>query len=212
MKKILIVGTGGHGKVVLDCILARGEYAVVEFATNAEHSERFCGYPVHDESALSLSDIATKYDAVTVAIGDNKARLQKIDSLLVAGAIVPPIIHPSSSVSLYSEIGDGTQIMAFAVVNASARIGRGCIINTAAIVEHDCILGDGVHMSPQTSIGGGTSIGSFSWLCIGSTMSDHIKATENVVLGAGSTLIKDAEVAGLYVGSPANLKRACSNG
>lgn len=206
-RRVLIIGSGGHGRAVLGCIAALDTFDVVELATNADNPEPIPGYRILDERMMTLDDIASEYDAVVVAIGDNRVRLQKIERLLRAGASLPVIAHPSATVSKFAESGFGTVIMAGAVVNPFARVGVGCVINTGAIVEHDCSVGDGAHLSPNSAMGGGSSLGRRAWLCIGSNVADHVALAADSILAGGSCLVVDAAVSGLYAGVPAVLKR-----
>lgn len=205
--RLLIIGTGGHGKAVLGCVVSLGYFGTIEFATNIDEFEPISHYRILDERSITFQDIAARYDGVVVAIGDNHTRLKKIKEFVAAGVALPSIIHPSAVVSEFAQVGYGSVVMAGAVVNPFAQVGNGCIINTGAIVEHDCLIEDGAHLSPNSAIGGGSSVGACSWLCIGSNMADHVKLAANSVLAGGSCLIHDASIQGLYAGAPAILKR-----
>ncbi|CVH75651.1 UDP-N-acetylbacillosamine N-acetyltransferase [Coriobacteriaceae bacterium CHKCI002] len=204
---ILIIGSGGHGKSVLDCVVQSGRFDEVVFASNADEPEPIGGYPVLDERLLRFEDIRKRFDAAVVAIGDNRVRLSKTRELLAAGVDLPVLVHPSASVSPFAKISPGTVILAQASVNAFASVGAACIVNTAAIVEHECNIGDGVHLSPGAAIGGGVAVGGLSWLCISSSIIDHITLAGGSVLAGGSCLTRDGSVPGLYAGSPATLKK-----
>ena len=206
--RLLIIGSGGHGRSVLGAALAAGAYGEVEFATNADDPDPIEGFRILDERKLGVEEMRKRYSAVFVAIGDNEARLEKLRGLLVAGLETPSIVHPSASVSPLASIGAGTFVGPGAFVNPFARVGIGCIINTGAVVEHDCRVSEGAHLSPNAAIGGGAEVGEGSWLCIGSCMADHVSFPAWSVLAAGSALVSDVSKAGLYAGAPAGLKRA----
>lgn len=207
MKSLLIIGCGGHGKVVYDCASLMGKYGRIAFASNLDEPSPVDGVPVYQESEVLPMLSSRAFDEAFVAIGDNAARRFKCDDLRDAGVSQATLIHPSAYVSSSAAVGPGSVILANAVVNASARIGVGCIVNSGAIVEHDCVVGNYAHMSPRACIGGWTRVGEGSWLCIGSVVSDRVNISGKVTLGAGCTLLDDAEVPGLYVGSPAKLRR-----
>lgn len=210
MRRLLIIGSGGHGRAVLGCVVAISAFDVVEFATNVDDPEPIPGYRILDERAMAPDGIASEYDAVVVAIGDNRARLEKVERLVRVGASLPAIVHPSATVSQLAEVGPATVVMAGAAVNPFARVGAGCIVNTGAVVEHDCSVGDGAHLSPNSAIGGGASVGKRAWLCIGSSVADHVAFADDSVLAGGSCLVADAPKSGLYAGVPAVLKREAS--
>lgn len=206
--KLLIIGSGGHGRSVLGTALASGVYDEIEFATNADNPDPVEGFRILDERKLGFDEMRYGYSAVFVAIGDNAARLWKVRRLIEMGIEVPILVHPTASVSAFTEMGAGTLIGPNAVVNSFAKLGIGCIVNTGAVVEHDCVVADGVHLSPNAAIGGGTELGEGSWLCISSCTADHVLLPAWSVLAAGSSLVRSASKSGLYAGSPAVLKRA----
>lgn len=210
MKPLLIIGSGGHGKSVLDCVIQVGKYDKVVFATNNPAQNPIKGFDILNEEDLSLREIKEGFAGVVVAIGDNASRLKKVDFLESNGVDLPVLVHPRASVSPLAHIEHGTVVMAGAVVNAYARVGRGCIINTGSIVEHECVLGAGVHLSPNVTLGGGTAIGIRTWMCVGSCAADHLHIGSENVVAAGSVVIKDIENTGLYAGVPAKLKRRFS--
>lgn len=117
------------------------------------------------------------------------------------------IIHSQAIVSKAALIGEGTVVFANAVINPSAHIGKACIINTGAIVEHDCILKDGVHISPNATMGGTVCIGEKTWVCIGCSIAHHLTIGENSVLGAGSVVIQDVPNNVLVAGVPATIRK-----
>lgn len=206
---LLIVGCGGQGKVVLDCALETQEYDCISFITNDPRKpERLAGYKVYGEEELTAEDAVRLYDDIFVAVGDNDARRSLFESYHKLGASFPSLIHPKAYVSPFAQVGEGTIVMPFAVINSFASVGQGCIINTGAVVEHDCELGGFVHVSPGATIGGGATIGDGSWLCLNSTVSDHVAVASDVILGAGAVLLRDATASGTYVGSPAALKKS----
>jgi UDP-3-O-[3-hydroxymyristoyl] glucosamine N-acyltransferase len=92
-----------------------------------------------------------------------------------------------------------------AVVNAFSFIGKSCIVNSNAVVEHDCHLGAGVHISPNASLAGSVKVGCCSWICIGSNVRQSVTITDNVIIGAGSLVIRNINISGTYIGTPARL-------
>ena len=100
------------------------------------------------------------------------------------------------------EIGQGTVVMANAVINAGARIGAHCIINTSAVVEHDNRIADFVHISVGAKLAGTVSVGKRSWVGIAACVSNNIHICDDCMIGAGAVVIKDIEESGTYVGVP----------
>ena len=209
MKKLLIVGTGGQGKVVLDCAIKIGAYSQISFITNDLSSKKFDGYPIYYEQNIGENNktFYNDFDEVIVAIGDNKSRLAKSHKFSYDGLQLATLIHPRAVISEFSKIREGTVVFANAVVNPFASIGLACIINTGAIVEHDCILGDGVHISPNALVAGNVTIGTESWICAGVCISNNINVGSNCIVGAGGVVLRDMPNNVLAAGIPAVIKK-----
>jgi sugar O-acyltransferase (sialic acid O-acetyltransferase NeuD family) len=205
MGRLLIIGTGGQGKVVLDC--AKNYYDSITFMTNDKNSLGIDGYPIIYEQEIKLNKIIENYDEIIVAIGNNNARLKISLEYESKGIKLATIIHPKAVISDTAMIGGGTVVFANAVINPSAKIGKACIINTGVIVEHDCILENGVHISPNAAMGGTVLIGEKTWVCVGSSIANNIKIGENSVIGAGSVIIEDVPRKVLVAGVPAKIKK-----
>ena len=173
MKHLLIIGTGGQGKVVLDS--AKNNYDSITFMTNDKKALGINGYPIIYEQDTPLDEILKKYDEIIVAIGNNKARLKISLEYESKGMKLATIIHPKAVVSDTAIIENGTVVFANAVINPSAKIGKVCILNTGVIVEHDCILENGVHISPNAAMGGTVFIGEKTWVCVGSSIANNIR-------------------------------------
>jgi sugar O-acyltransferase (sialic acid O-acetyltransferase NeuD family) len=205
MKRLLIIGTGGHGKVVLDC--AKKQYNSITFMTNDTHSAGMDGYPVIYEQEISVDAVLKNFDELIVAIGNNKARLKISFDYSMKGIKLATIIHETAIISESAVIGEGTVVLANAVINPFAKIGKCCIVNTGAIIEHDCILKDGVHISPNAAMGGTVYIGEKTWVCVGSSIANNITIGDNSVIGAGSVIIKNVPDKVLVAGIPAIIKK-----
>jgi len=188
MSKLIIIGAGGHGRVIADST----DMPIV-FLDDNKSSENIVG------AFIDIDSMQEKSDMVIVAIGNNTARIKLLDGL----TNVATVVHPTAVVSNSASVGAGTVIFANAVVNACANVGRGCIINTAATVDHDCILEDGVHISPGAHLGGNVVVGSLSWIGIGASVKHGITIGKNVIVGAGAVVVHDVSDGKTVVGVPA---------
>lgn len=207
MKNLLIVGDGGQGKVVLDCALSMGCFDRIAFLVNHSEGQRIPGYEYYLEDENMLLSLLPEFQHIIVALGNNKVRVEKTDYFERLGFTPAVLIHPSATVSPLSSVGKGSVVFAHAVINPFAQIGRACIVNTAVIVEHDCILEEGVHLSPNTSMGGETIIGRESWICVGCSIANAIKIGRNVTVGAGAAVVSDIEDNVMAAGVPAVIKK-----
>jgi len=199
---ILVLGAGGHGKVVADCALSCG-LAVAGFIDDAVRPGlQVLGIPVLGPLS-ELPRLRTRAGAIVVAIGDSAKRVALIDHCRSIGLRTPALIHPSAAVSRFATVDDGTVVLAQAAINAGAQVGVGVIVNTGATVDHDCIVGDGVHVCPGAHLAGSVRIGRFSWIGIGSSVKQGTVIGNNAVIGAGAAVVADVEDGVTVVGVPA---------
>ena len=198
MKKLVIIGASGHGKVIADIAVKSG-YEEIVFLDDDNQIKECAGFPVVGKT----SDANKIHGDKIVAIGNANIR-ERIQNGLND---VVTLIHPSAVISRRTEIGEGTVIMAGAVVNSDTVIGKGCIINTGATVDHDCRIDDYVHVSVGTHVAGTCEIGKRTWIGAGATVSNNITICGDSMIGAGAVVIKDIEKSGTYIGVPAKEKR-----
>lgn len=198
-KSVVIIGASGHGKVIAD-IIVNSDDKVLGFLDDADdvQGKKIIGFPVLGK----IADFDNYRDCeFVIAIGNPYIRERIANELPVKWYTA---IHPTAVISsLDVEIGEGTVIMANAVVNPSARIGKHCIINTGAIVEHDNILEDYVHLSPNVTLAGIVKVGKSTHIGAGSCTKQVLNIASNCVIGAGSVIVKDITESGTYVGVPA---------
>lgn len=199
--KLLIIGAGGHGKVVADIALKMIKWREVSFLDDKLDSQTVLGLNVIGKIE-DLDKFIDQYDIV-VGIGNNQFRQKTQNKLEKLEASIPVLIHPSAIIGTEVLIGKGTVIMAGAVINCSTTIGKGCIVNTGATVDHDNHISDFVHISPGVRLAGSVRVGTNTWLGIGSTISNNIRITSHCKIGAGSVVINNIDQSGTYVGIPA---------
>jgi sugar O-acyltransferase (sialic acid O-acetyltransferase NeuD family) len=199
---LAILGASGHGKVVADTAIAAGWQSVTFFDDAFPRKETVGPWMIRGSSMELVEQLST-FHGVIVAIGDNGTRLRLQMQLVDAGATMVTIVHPGAWVSTHSKLGFGTVVMAGAVINIGAKLGRANIVNTSATVDHDCQLDDGVHISPGAHLGGGVRVGACSWIGIGSSVRHLIEIGADVVVGAGAVVTKDIAPKEVVVGNPA---------
>lgn len=202
-EKLLIVGIGGHGKVVSDIAIKMNKWNRMACLDNLYHENKVDA-PFGLEVLGKSEDVFSYVEDwdVFVAYGDNSRRESLQQELLALGASIPTLIHPDSIVGRNVEIGVGTVVMGGVVINCYTDIGRGCIINTGATVDHDSVIEDYSHISPGANMGGNVKIGKSTWVGIGSTVIHGVSVTANCMIGAGGVVVKDICEAGTYVGVP----------
>lgn len=197
MKRLIIIGAGGHGRVVSDIAKLHG-YKKVDFLDDCDN-EGVIGKVAEFVKYIDEADFV-------VAIGNSSIR-QRIQSQLRENkAKLVTLIHPSSIISQDVKIGKGTVVMAGTVINTNTVIGEGVIVNTNSSVDHDCSIGDFSHISVGAKICGTVNIGKFTWIGAGATIINNKNICENCMIGAGATVVKDIVSQGIYVGTPAKKK------
>lgn len=199
--KLVIIGAGGHGKVVADIAVKSG-YEIVGFLDEDPTIGTCCGHPI-----LGGMEQVSRYRdecCFVIAIGSNEARRAIAARYDVEWAT---LIHPAAVIGMDVKIGVGTVVMATAVISPAATVGAHCIINTGAVVEHDNYLGDFVHIAPKVALGGTVCVGSGTQIGIGACVKNNTTITENVQIGAGAVVIHSIEESGIYAGVPARKMR-----
>lgn len=146
MKRLLIIGAGGHGQVVAECAKACG-YEKIDFLDD-NHPDAIGGIK-------RLEEIAAGYDGVIVSIGDNEIRRGLITRLQKINAPLVSLIHPRAYVSATAAIGSGTIVLPGAVIHTNANIGTGCIVSIGALIDHDAAVEDFSHINTGAIVGAG---------------------------------------------------------
>ncbi|WP_164667657.1 acetyltransferase [Virgibacillus doumboii] len=200
-KKLLIIGAGGHGKVVADIALKMNKWKDIAFLDDNERIKSSTGIEVVGK-ARDVSAFINDYD-MFVGIGDNYVREKIQNSLEVKGASIPALIHPNSVIGERVDIQSGAVVTAGVVINSCAKIGKGCIINTSSSVDHDSLIESFVHISPGAHLAGAVTIGRRTWLGIGSVVSNNLFIINDSKIGAGAVVINNIIEPGTYVGIPA---------
>lgn len=198
VRSVIIIGASGHGKVVADVIRKSGDRLIGFLDDDPSKGKTFIGTPIFG----SVNDYSKFNAEFVIAIGDANIR-EKISHRL-ENVTWYTAIHPTAVISdIDVEIGDGTVVMANAVINTGTKIGKHCIINSGAIVEHDNKIDDFVHVSVGAKLAGTVKVGKGTWIGIGACVSNNVTICDNCMLGAGAVVVKDIEEAGTYVGVPA---------
>jgi sugar O-acyltransferase (sialic acid O-acetyltransferase NeuD family) len=211
MEKIVLVGAGGHCKVIIDLIKSAFEYDIVGITDSAYaygEEKLVLDVPIiGDDNILEeLYNTGIKNAFVCVGALQNISTRDKIyNNLKAIGFNIPTLIHRAAMVSPYANIADGTCVMAGAIINPDAFIGENCIVNTGAVIEHDCIVQRNTHISPRACIAGGVKIGVNTHVGMGSSIIQGIHIGNNVIIGAGAVVIENIVDNVTTVGIPSKI-------
>jgi len=208
--KVVIWGASGHAKVIAGILEMNSSYELLGFLDDANPERKgqaFCGKRILGgrEQLRSLRKKNVKH----IALGfGNCLKRNKVGNFLVDQGISPlTVCHPTYSMASDVEIGQGTVIMAGAIIDPACRIGNYCIINNNSVVCHDAVIEDAVHICPGVHVAGQVTIGLASWVGIGSCISDHVNIGARSYIGAGSVVVKDIPGGVLAYGNPARVIR-----
>ncbi|MEI7676511.1 MAG: NeuD/PglB/VioB family sugar acetyltransferase [Bacteroidales bacterium] len=194
MKKIVVIGGGGHAKVLISILKKNAEYEVIGY-TDPEDKGALLGIPYlgKDEIIPSVMVNANvQFAAMGVGSVNVNGYREKVYSTIKSfGLEFPAIVSKDAIVNEDVQLGEGTVVYDGVVVNSGTRIGIGAIINTNSTVEHDCVIGDFTHVAPGSTLCGEVHIGRNCMIGAGSTVIQSITIPANSLVRAGSVVVKN---------------------
>lgn len=207
-RKLIIIGAGGHAKVVIATAQAAGVAVVGLYDDDPAMSGHVVlGIPVLG----TCRDIdASRVDGVVLAIGSNTLRRR----LALEFAELPwmTLTHPAATVHETARLAPGSVVFAGAVVQPEAELGGHVIVNTGASVDHDCRIGDFVHIAPGARLAGNVRVGEGSLVGIGSCIAPNTAVGDWSVIGAGGAVTDDIPDGVLAAGVPARVLKRLETG
>jgi sugar O-acyltransferase (sialic acid O-acetyltransferase NeuD family) len=199
--RVILIGAGGHAKVVYDALQRSGEPIEVEVR---DDDERLDGSQLLDcRITTPAGGLEGLTGAVHVAIGDNRARSRVCRQLRQSGTRLWSVIHPEAVVSPHARLGAGVFLAAGAIVAPAAVVGEAVIVNHGAVVDHDCQVGAWAHVAPRATLGGGVRVGEGALVGAAAVVLPGVSIGDWVVIGAGAVVTRDVEDGQTVVGVPA---------
>jgi UDP-perosamine 4-acetyltransferase len=205
-KRVLVWGAGGHGKVIVDALMAGGEW---EVAGLLDEDEKKCGTEVLGVKVFSLEGgvaAAAKHldcGRVAIAIGDNYMRFQKFQQVRSAELIAVNVVHPSAHISRFVKLGEGVTILAGATINPGTTIEDNVCVNTSASVDHDNRLERSCHIFPNATLTGGVHIREFAYVGSGAVIAPNLTVEKYSYVGAGAVVLTNVPEGTVVFGAPA---------
>lgn len=203
----IVVGAGGHAKVVAEALAAAGSPVrgfvdpSVPVGTTILH-----GAVLGDDAWLDAVPAHERIVAVGVGATSSVAlRRRIIDSLLAAGATVTGCRHPSAVVAASATLDPTAQVLALALVNPSATVGAHAVVYSGAVVEHDCTVGPFAYLSPRTVLCGGALVGAGAFIGAAATVLPGVSVGDGATVGAGAVVVDDVPAGATAVGVPARV-------
>jgi len=233
MKKMVLIGAGGHAKSIVDTIEALQQFEIVGFIerknpaeteasekSQASYKTEFSGrsgFPedivyrsyriIGDDDDLPRIFAHGVRDAVICVgyMGNSRTRDCIYQSLKKIGYLLPPIIDNTAIIASDATIGEGTYIGKNVIVNAGAEIGKMCILNTGSIIEHECQIGDFSHIAAGAVLCGQARIGDHVLFGANATIIQRRSVGSNTLVGAGAVVIDDLPESCVAAGVPAHI-------
>jgi sugar O-acyltransferase (sialic acid O-acetyltransferase NeuD family) len=204
---LILIGAGGHGKVVLDILQCEGKHRVVGFldADASLHGSTVAGVAVLGGINQLLKLRSQKVRGAIVSIGDNRIRQQYAKEAADAGLELVQAIHPRAIVARSAKIGKNVVIAAGAVVCPDVVIGDSSIINTGAIVDHESVIGEAVHVCPAATLAGRVRVEDLAFVGMGAKIIQCLTLGARCVVGAGAVIRADVPPDCTAVGVPARI-------
>jgi len=209
MKDIIVYGSGGHAKVIIDIIEREEEYKILGLIDdNRKIGESVFGYKILGDKQ-KLLELKKNIVGGIVAVGDNFTRGQVVANIkeIIPDFCFISAIHPYATIARGVTIGAGSAVMAGAVINSGTTIGEHCIVNSNASIDHDCEVFDYAAVLPSATLGGNVKLGAFSVIALGANVIHGITIGGNTVVGAGSTVLDDLSPNVLAFGTPCQTLR-----
>lgn len=204
---VIVLGAGGHARVVADALLASGR-RIRGFLDAAKQGGQLMGLPVLGGDGVldSISPAEVELANGIGSAGVMDARQRLYASAVAKGFRFTTVIHPSAVVATSATLGPGVQVLARAVIQALASVGENSIINTGAIVEHDVKIGSHVHVSPGCVLAGEVQVADRVHVGVGAVVIQQVAIGAGSFVAAGAVVVANVAEGTRVVGVPARVQ------
>ncbi|TKX82268.1 acetyltransferase [Halorubrum sp. SD626R] len=207
--KAIIIGAGGHARVVYDILRHDRNITVESFVDNTRRGsdEDIMGVQVTGDHSVIPSLIEDGVNLFIIAVGDNDIRQDHFETLREHELRPVNAVHPSAEITPTAKLGTGSVFAASSNVSTNAVVGNNVIINTDALVEHETEVHDHAHIGPGSKIAGRVEVGDGAFIGIGTTIKEYVTIGKGAIVGAGSVVLDDVPANTVAAGAPAEVKR-----
>lgn len=207
IKQHIVLGSGGHAKVLIQVLKVIG--VPVWGCTSrmqADHGKDILGVSVKGGDALldklDPEDFLLVNGLGTVKIDSPSPQVKIFEDWKARGFSFATIVHPSATIAEDAVLGEGVQIMAGCILQPGTTVGKNSIINTSASLDHDCEIGSHVHIASGVTLSGGVRVGDGSFIGCGASVIQYKNIGRGVLVGAGAVVIRDVPDAVKVLGVP----------
>lgn len=191
-KSALVIGAGGHARVVGALLYANGVnirgYLDANFVSGKQEIIKYAPLLGHPED---IQAYAADLHEIYIAIGDNRRRREIFEQLTTAGYELPALVHPSALIESDCAIGKGAQVCLGAILATEVTIAEGVIVNSGSSVDHEGKVGAFSHIAPGAILAGRVTVGREVFVGIGARIAQGLHIGDGAVIGAGAIVLKD---------------------
>jgi acetyltransferase EpsM len=205
----LLVGAGGHARVLADIIhLSPGlELVAVLDDDPARRGSKLGGVEILGPTGL-MRERPRGVEACVIGIGRNSTRARFFEQARALGYELPAVVHPSCVIAADVVLPAGLCVMAGAVVNPGGELGVDVVLNTHCSVDHDNRIGDHAHLHPGAVLAGGVEVGAYTYIGTNATVNPYLKVGARSMVGSGAVVTGNIPDGVVAVGVPARVIRA----
>lgn len=207
---VIGIGAGGHAKVVIEILRAKGGYKIVGILDSdiALKGTEVLSVPILGGDDLLPDLVRNDVRLAFVGVGsaaDARPRRRIYEMIISAGMEPADAIHPSATISPSVHIAKGTTVMPGVIINSSTTIGNNSVINSGAIIEHDCSIGNHAYVASGAVLSSGVTVGECAHIGAGAVVRQGISIGAESVVGAGAAVVNDIPSGVVVVGVPARI-------
>ena len=210
-KKLILIGAGGHCKVIIDSLKDHSEFEIEGIIDCPEKiGQSVLGIPIvgSDDDLERIYNQGVQYAFIAIgSIRYPNKRIEIFNLLLRIGYQIPNIIDSTAIIAKSVKMGKGNYFGKGAIVNADVNIKDACIINTGSIIEHDGYIDNFVHIAPRATLCGNVSVGEKTHIGCSATVIQDIRIGKECIIGAGSVVIRNIPEKVQVCGVPAKIKQ-----
>lgn len=213
MKPVVVIGAGGHSKVLINSLLQAGPKILGIVDSNPEkRGMKILGIEVvaTDVDSFDADEVLLVNGIGTISTSTVKLRREIFERYKKQGYSFANVIHPNAVIAREVTLGEGVQIMAGVVVQPGTSVGNNSIINTRAAVDHDCKIGAHCHLAPGVTLSGGVKLGDEVHIGTGASLIQSVEVGANTIVGAGALVLKAVPQKSLVLGVPGKVSPAKS--
>ena len=203
--KVVIIGAGGHARVLLAALAAQGlrPQGCIALTSPASPWPSEVVYLGSDAVLDTLDPRDTTIVNGVGSVASSAARRRIFEDAKQKGFGVLTVIHPSAYVAPDVVLGDGAQIMAAAVVQTGCTVGSNTLINTGAVLDHDCHVGAHCHIATGAALSGGVRLDDSVHVGTGAAIIQGVQLGSGSIVAAGAAIVDDVAAGAKVGGVPA---------